>query len=289
MSTKNLARTVIEGGRTSGYKVDTRERKRAERASSREYLHLVTHDSENAESVPAPKRLRVRKEFADKLSPLWGFLDSRVGQNWSKVRSEMFQRFDTRSTPGRHVLFDHALKEINDTGDPVNDNIYFRYRRYVIDSQGRLQKSKHRTSYKSYYEKFETVDWKVVAKWLGVRGIRRCGNRFAWVEPINPPSHVIAHFDQGVGWRASYTHAALMYVAIDRSGSIILDDVPVDAFRHDYRYGHTVTTRFVRYEKRMRTVYLQWKYGKILNTEDERYFCNLPKRAQKTILKETTS
>jgi hypothetical protein len=114
MATKNLARTVIEGGRTGYYKSSVETLTSEERAATKEFLRTVRNDPERADEIVNPVRKPVSVSFADKLRPMYRFMDSKLGQNWSKVRSELFRRFDTRTTPGRHVLFDHLLRDVTE-------------------------------------------------------------------------------------------------------------------------------------------------------------------------------
>ena len=115
MSTKNLARTVIEGGRT-GY---SRQARRHSHTTARARSACVTRqlgariDPDSAVFLPRPQ---VWKDFDDKLGPARRWLRSQAGRPWNKVRSELFARFDTRTTAGRHIVFDHLLKEVIPSG-----------------------------------------------------------------------------------------------------------------------------------------------------------------------------
>ena len=108
MATKDLSRTVIEGGRTSFNKWERRYSNCEVRAREREALRS---EDDWDEVVIAPRK-PVRRSFNDKLSPAERYLAAQVGRPWSKVRSELFARFDTRTTAGRHILFDHLLRDV---------------------------------------------------------------------------------------------------------------------------------------------------------------------------------
>jgi hypothetical protein len=113
MSTKDLSRTVIEGGRYRGNRYDRRRSHQVARGRTHELEHqLRVHDlaDEAIFELPAP----VYRCFRDKLAPAKRWLKSQVGRPWDKVRSELFARFDTRTTAGRHVLFDHLLSDVED-------------------------------------------------------------------------------------------------------------------------------------------------------------------------------
>ncbi len=111
MATKNLARTVIEGGRNY-YCSDARRRSHGvARAHSHQLQHALCRGAD-PEGAVFGDRKPVFRSFYDKLGPARRFLRSQVGRPWNKVRSELFKRFDTRTTAGRHILFDHLLKEV---------------------------------------------------------------------------------------------------------------------------------------------------------------------------------
>src|SRR5271156_720922 len=112
MSTKNLSRTVIEGGRCGYYKSEVHACARSERSELRAHLRSLALDPELEENLTHPKRQPVTLCFSDKLRPIYRFRDSRVGRDWDATRSELFDKFDTRTTPGRHVLFDHLLRDV---------------------------------------------------------------------------------------------------------------------------------------------------------------------------------
>ncbi|MDP3697780.1 MAG: hypothetical protein Q8R55_07275 [Candidatus Taylorbacteria bacterium] len=51
------------------------------------------------------------KEFSDLIGPLKRFLQSRIGQHWDKVYSELSQSLDKRSLTGRHI-WQHVWIEV---------------------------------------------------------------------------------------------------------------------------------------------------------------------------------
>ncbi len=121
MSTKNLARTVIEGGRRGFNKFERRNSTREERSEERAMLTVVRQDPEAYDDIVTPARRPVRPEFSDKLNPAYEFLDSRVGKSWNKTRAMIAERFDTRTTAGRHVVNDHLLRQVREYGDDWKD------------------------------------------------------------------------------------------------------------------------------------------------------------------------
>ena len=99
MDTKNLARTVVEGGRDRYSKLDRKLRNRSERRLRFDLDGDVRHGQ---------PRLGGPRGFADRLTPLQRWLGSNVGRGWSNVYREFCQRFDERTMKGWH-LRDHLL------------------------------------------------------------------------------------------------------------------------------------------------------------------------------------
>jgi len=108
MSTKNLARTVIEGGRGGGNRRERRDSNVLERRWEAQTSARLLKGAD-AEAVIYERRPSVPREFRDKLGPAQRWLAAQVGRPWNTVRSELTQRFDTRTTAGRHILYDHLL------------------------------------------------------------------------------------------------------------------------------------------------------------------------------------
>jgi hypothetical protein len=115
MSTKNLARTVIEGGRSHSYQAARQHSNSCERTWERVTSHKLLTATE-FDDVVYRRRRKVWREFSDKLGPAERWLQSQAGRPWKKVRAELFARFDTRTTAGRHILFDHILPAVQQDG-----------------------------------------------------------------------------------------------------------------------------------------------------------------------------
>jgi len=172
MATKNLARTVIEGGRTTGYQVSVARHAASERAQGRAFLQRVMRDVEAADAYVDPRRTPVHVSFDDKLAPIYRYLDANCGRPWRKVREEMFGRFDIRTTPGRHIVFDHILPDV--------EGLRRWNPRYLVDARGMLRKvPRRRYVHTPWY-----FDERPVFRWLGKRRITRAGDRFMWWEPV---------------------------------------------------------------------------------------------------------
>jgi hypothetical protein len=147
MSTKNLAKTVIEGGRYGGNKYDRRKSSQEERVRAKEFCKKAKLDPEVAEEEVMEERQPVYKGFTDKLAPMYRWLDSQAGRPWSDVRSEVFQNFDTRTTAGRHITFDHLLRSVVETESGFDD------RGYIADPNIPKESSNNRIwwAYSDYY------------------------------------------------------------------------------------------------------------------------------------------
>lgn len=176
MSTKNLARTVIEGGRDGYSRFHRRHSNAVERARS----HVIQHQlclTKDPETAFFPPRQPGYIGFADKLGPALRWLRSQVGRPWDKVQSSLFERFDVRTTAGRHIVFDHLLKEVRPEA---------RYRqRFWISPQGILR-----------YRPYERKRWAasqrrqplpepetVLLAWLNGRRVVEHGARSYWLLP----------------------------------------------------------------------------------------------------------
>jgi len=109
MSTKRLARTVIEGGRARYNTYERRRSHRGHRRREREYLRSLERQPELADAVAPPVRAPVRKQHRDRLSAAERWLASHAGRPWREVEGTILATFDTRSIAGRHVVYDHLL------------------------------------------------------------------------------------------------------------------------------------------------------------------------------------
>lgn len=164
MSTKNLARTVIEGGRRNVY--ERRKTSKDLRAAERAYLSKINLDWEKWDEEAEPEITPEGKEFSDKLSPMYRWLDAQIGRVWDEVRSEVFAKFDTRTTAGRHITFDHLLSSVVDTESGFNkfgriidpeiptikgERRYLYYYDYYVDQKGIFKK--HDDTSRNYWRR----------------------------------------------------------------------------------------------------------------------------------------
>src|SRR6185295_4689031 len=98
-------------------------------------------------------------------------LEANCGRPWSKVRGELFARFDIRTTPGRHILFDHLLRE-------VEEQDIWRRPRFAVDAHGILRRARSRARVRQQWFN----DWPL-RRWIGDRRITRVEDRFQWWTP----------------------------------------------------------------------------------------------------------
>lgn len=275
MSTKNLARTVIEGGRCGHYKQDVSTERRSERTHVRSFLRGVLSDPEEAESMTDPRRREVRPCFQDKTRPLAKFLDSRVGKSWAETYSMIRQRFDVRTTPGRHVVEDHLLSGIAFNGEHLLKTKHgFRFHTHFVDRNGILQFGPSHSSKKAS-RRVPFIDYnpKELLVWLKGRTIGQCGDRFLW---WSLPGHTkpLARFES----------EELRFYETDDHGEILMfSGTPYFLKRSgipDWREGRLVEGRPIP----VRINPSQFRSTGLLRPSEEAFFLTLPRGIQIRIL-----
>jgi hypothetical protein len=171
MSTRNLARTVIEGGRHNTFQ--RRQTNAAQRCAERRALTLESQNGEFGDVV-FPRRQPVPRQFDDKLAPAQRWLGRQVGRKWDKVRSELFERFDTRTTAGRHILFCHLLQMVE------WGVVRSPWRRFEVDTGGILRRCDRRF----IYERWRPCTIPEADRiWLGQRRVGQRQTRYYWFHP----------------------------------------------------------------------------------------------------------
>ncbi len=178
MSTKNLARTVIEGGRAPRNRVyrylSNRVHRRGTRQLSTTLVHAVDYDG-----VVYPKREVVYPDFDDKLGPALRWLASQVGRPWNKARGELFERFDIRTTAGRHIVFDHLLFEVATERDRG-----YGWPRYRVDANGVLRTRKPQPPWRGWQRPAPLPEPRdAIQAWLAGRWVLARGEHLFWLEP----------------------------------------------------------------------------------------------------------
>lgn len=190
MSKKRMNRTIIEGGRTSHNKWERRMSYQLERAQNREYLANVEKNLDYANSFAEPQRVKVHKDFSDKLNPMYRWLDAQVGKVWNDVRSEISQKFDTRTVAGRHIVYDHLLSSVEEVPDlrylkyypEPEDNATSRYKNDFYVEDGLLKKRTYIPRNKNKIPKFNTQS---IVNWLHNRIVGKVGNKLFWFLPTD--------------------------------------------------------------------------------------------------------
>ena len=119
MATKRIARTVIEGGRTTWNKNERRQSNRAVRkhakAITRTLSRLVDEDG-----YMMPERSPIRKEHADKLKVAMSWLIHHgLGKTPPEIEGLILSRFNTRTIAGRHIVFSHLMPELAPVSKPA--------------------------------------------------------------------------------------------------------------------------------------------------------------------------
>ncbi|HEY6558735.1 MAG TPA: hypothetical protein VI072_15735 [Polyangiaceae bacterium] len=180
MSTKNLARTVIEGGRAGYNKFERRHSNATQRTREREIEQALLNDADRDEYA-FPCRETVYRGFADKLSPAERWLERQIDRPWNKVQSEMFQRFDTRTTAGRHIVFCHLLRMV-DLG--TDGSRWYRYEIFV-DAYGILRRARHRHRVYASPERRAPLPEprQRLLQFLSGRRVAQVGSHFYWYTP----------------------------------------------------------------------------------------------------------
>lgn len=183
MSKKNLARTAIEGGRIGSNKFERRESTQIERVNTRLAFATVHNDVELLQDVVLPERRPVYKEFSDKLNPVYRWLDSHVGESWDEIHSLLISKFDDRTTSGRHILYDHILREV------CVDN-FQRYQTYYVDDKGFLQKKERRAKQRwprpnAWTDPVSIKKKQTILTWMGINKIGIVGDNLYWYVPTS--------------------------------------------------------------------------------------------------------
>jgi hypothetical protein len=176
MSKKNLARTVIEGGRTRYSQWDrhyshTQARQREHLSSS---LLLRSIDPDD---VAYPELRVVYRSFHDKLRPAERWLDKQVGRPWNNVRSELFERFDARTTAGRHILFCHLLQSVKTSSTVVHFEPWTEFR---VDTYGILRRAPPRPRWRTPLAPELPERQELLEAWIGSRRVGERSPQLYW-------------------------------------------------------------------------------------------------------------
>lgn len=200
MSTKNISRTVIEGGRTTRSKDERRQIAADRRNYERDLINDLSSDEDGdarADRRNFEPKWGEGRSFHDKLGPLKRWINSRVGRKWNDVFSEITSKFDTRTVPVRHIVYGHLLNYIDGVSEKERFSSY--RGEFYIDDGGILRKNEDYGSWRRMNR--SVVPYPVqrkateeIRKWFDGRLIGKRGSKYFW---FNPRMNVIVD----CGWK----------------------------------------------------------------------------------------
>lgn len=203
MATKNLSRTIIEGGRYNFEKMERKRSIRAERRQAKDFCQKALQDEEADNLIEAYGGKTSYHAQRDKLQPLQRFLEKNVGRGWNNVYSELKGRFDERNIKGYHLLNDHIRENVDGAGgkfqgcpiDP-SDGVWG-YKAFYIDNNRILRKYPQREARSK--DRISDAEYNRMLDFLATRKIMRNGGIICWVEPCDPGKALKVFFGR---WRA---------------------------------------------------------------------------------------
>lgn len=227
MSKKNLSRSAIEGGRTKSNKDDRAQSNRKQRASEREFINRVKVNDEYGDDRQVNARRKVYKEFDDKLGPLYRWLRSHVGQPWDEVRSKAVKTYDSRTTAGRHILYDHLFSSVQVVPEP---DVRWQYRDFYVDTDGVLRLGERnrwnrRAESRARLAVYSRISDKALYEWAAGRRVIDYGAAQFWTgEPTRFSWRTCSHR----GYRAECPYESKQVTTSRRAGSHVktVEDVP---------------------------------------------------------------
>ena len=175
MARRDLARTVIEGGRYFHNCFERRRSHQVARGQVRRWSAAAGRDPEVAAGTLPPPTEPVWRMFRDKLGPLYRWLHAQVGRRWDDVRADVAARFDVRSFAGQHIVFDHLLAEVAPRHPRRAED-----QRFVIDAAGvlrhglRWQRRRRRPPRPAWAPPWSAARLDGAWWWVGDRPCERC-------------------------------------------------------------------------------------------------------------------
>ena len=289
MARKNLSRTAIEGGRHDSNKWERRKSSRYERVNAKQEIAAAQLDVEALTDVTFEKRDKVRKEFSDKLNPVYRYLDSQVGRPWDKVRSEIVEKFDSRTTAGRHILFDHIISNVKNEGEVERS---FSRTDWVVDKHGilRIGANSWRHGKRRRYTRDTLPDYEKnrVINWLNHRRVGVVGNKMFWFALVGKP-HKWGTREYSFSYRGSARGLVTRWGTpqIGWQGKPYISDPNVIRYcvevvrTHDY-YGNPLPEPKTEHHDIANANYRQ---DVEFSRADRKYFDSLPEWVRKMLLK----
>jgi hypothetical protein len=185
VSTHDLSRTVIEGGRYFHNTDERRQSHKSARRKARAEAHRLVHDSDRADAVGFEPTPVVRVAQRDCLSAAERWLASHAGRPWRKVEGLIRATFDTRTIAGQHVVFDHLLPRGDwRVGRSWRPPGWFVHRwRFFVDRHGLLRVDTRRRRWPGAPEPVRPHGTPDVKRWLSGRRVRAHDGAPYWLEP----------------------------------------------------------------------------------------------------------
>jgi hypothetical protein len=293
MSTKNLARTVIEGGRHKHNKWDRHNSHAENRAAVRNYIKEVTLDPENFDEYDVEPVNHVGKSFDDKLGPIYRWLRAQIGRPWDDVRAEISQTFDIRTTAGRHIVFDHLYNSVHVGPEPQQyyyrllddpDTTSYSRNDFYVDNSGILQEKRYINRRFNRGVVVPPFDTKKIANWLSGRIVGKVGNKYFWFIPVTgDKKHGGTDYTWKIEWRTDYPYgysyetrpvfSYLTYDIIYKTDSLglqILEDGRPIILKREPKWRKTSTPSL--------------RQGRKLNTKDMDFWNTLPEYYRTKVL-----
>ena len=171
MATKNLSRTVIEGGRAGSNQYDRYLSNEIVRGQSRAFCSEASRvsDLDAIDDLDDTIHRRpVPKDFTDKLAPMYRWLRKQVNRPWNKVFAELTAKFDTRTVAGRHVVYSHLLNDVTLKLTEVHGG----RGDFYVDEHGILRLSKRNRWNRHASRASNGIGYHEIFTWLAERRIR---------------------------------------------------------------------------------------------------------------------
>lgn len=284
MSTKDISRSALEGGRAKSNKDDRNESHRRERANAREWLSRAKYDTELYDSTDPENRPKVSKEFTDKLNPCYRWLASRCGRPWSEVFQEIKVTFDTRKLSAWHIVNQHMITEVRGAGTAADAVGRFgpQYgQRFEIDSNGILRDLGKRW-WANKKDKYEGPNQKEVLAIANGLGIIDYGASQFWAEPSSYRWEICSASLPHSSWSPSPK-----YCSISSNRHREIDVTPVGTLLRYSEDGVNCSFRESKHWRVYKThhqVACSWRQGKKFTEEERNWWRSISIQIRKKIV-----
>ena len=287
MSTKNISRTINEGGRASYAKDRRKEYHSLTRAKTRDWLSKVrqdlsiTEDSDHYTNVKNVATKRSLRDFADKTAVVNRWLFRNVNQPWNDVKSKIISMFDTNTVTGHHNAYDHFINnvEYNTTKIALEGFDFFAVNYYApifyVDDGILLVRPRQK---KPRYYKLNKFDYTEICNFLKGRVIAKIGDHLFWFNIVtkykysttNEPEVRTVFYKQ---YNEFFIESLLHNVEYVKLNGILCINPDGSAKTKPYSSWNRVSTNHL-------------KQNKMLTSDEEEYIWSLPFDIQKLIFKQ---